>query len=195
MKKLIVKPHLRDMRSYRDSVDPMTMLRRKVLFERRIVLLTDPVDDISARDLMEELLALDTLEKKLITMYIDSPGGYMEQGFAIMDVMIGLRSKIQTIICGECCSMATFIALTGKKKLMTANAHWMGHEMSRSSEDYYSKEKYRFEYEEKVWLQLRKFYMDKTKLTKDDMYKIDHHELWLDANQCLQKGIIDEILG
>ena len=118
----------------------------------------------------------------------------MEQGFAIIDIMRGLRSKIQTVICGECCSMATFVALAGNIRLMTSNAHWMGHEMSRYSMDYYSKEKYRFEYEERIWLGLRKVYMEKTKLTKDDMYKIDHHELWLDAKQCLEKGIVDKVL-
>mgnify|MGYP001207924912 CR=1 FL=1 len=144
---------------------------------------------------MEELLALDTLEKKLITMYIDSPGGYMEQGFAIIDVMRGLRSKLQTIICGEACSMATFIALHGKIRLMTGHAHWMGHEMSRESCDYYSKEKYRFAYEERVWLQLRQMYVEKTKLTEKDMYIIDHGELWLNAKQCLDKGIVDKVLG
>ena len=48
-----IKPRLRDARSYRETNDPMIAIRRKVLFERRIVLLTDPIDDISARDLME----------------------------------------------------------------------------------------------------------------------------------------------
>jgi ATP-dependent protease ClpP protease subunit len=91
--------------------------------------------------------------------------------------------------------MATFVALAGKKRLITSNGYWMGHEMSRWAADYYSKEKYRFEYEEKAWLKLRQIYMTQTKLTKKDMYKVDHHELWLDAKQCLEKGIVDEVLG
>ncbi len=90
--------------------------------------------------------------------------------------------------------MATFIALCGTKRYMTKNAYWMGHEMRATVSDYYSKMKYRFAYEEESWLRLAKMYESKTKLTKKDIETIKYGELWLDAKQCLKKGIVDKII-
>jgi len=171
------------------------MIQRRILFDRRIIMLTGEIDEDSSRDIIESLMALDCLKKAPIMMRINSIGGHIDQGLAIIDTINMLRSPVHTAICGEACSMATLVALYGKKRLMTQNSAWMGHEMSRWGYDYYSKEKYRFKHEEEVWLEMRKMYEAKTKLTKKDMKLIDHGELWLTAQQCLEKGIIDRIGG
>jgi ATP-dependent Clp protease protease subunit len=170
-------------------------IQKKILFDRRIIMLTDPIDSESSRDLCENLMALDCLKKAPILLKINCPGGAMEHGIAILDTMDSLRSPIHTVVCGEASSMATFIAMNGRKRLMTRNSHMMFHEMHRESSDYYSKEKYRFKYEERLWLGLRQLYITKTKFTKEDIAIIDAGELWLDAQECLKKGIIDAISG
>jgi len=164
------------------------------LYKKRNIFLFESIDAESATDLIKEMLALDAEEKSLIRMFIHSPGGYMSDGFAILDTMDGLRSPVHTIIVGECCSMATFIALNGTKRFITKNSYWMGHEMHQWLQDYYTKLKDRFHYEEDVWAKLMKMYRENTKLTKEDMEKIRNGELWLNAEQCVQKGIVDKIL-
>jgi len=168
---------------------------RRILFKNRIILLNDEITSEVSRDIISDLIAMDQLSKSDIKIHINCPGGDITQGLAIVDTLRGCRSAVNTIICGECASMATFIALQGKKRYMTSNSFWMGHEMAHGHYDYYSKKKWRDKYEVQLWKSLRSVYTQKTKLTKKDMEIVDHGELWLGAEQCLEKGIIDKILG
>jgi ATP-dependent protease ClpP protease subunit len=140
-------------------------------------------------------MALDCIKKGPILMKINCPGGSIEDGLSIIDTMNELRSNVHTEVCGTAASMATAIALAGDKRLITANSHMMFHEMARYCADYYSKEKHRFKFEEKLWLSMRQFYIRKTKFTSADMSLIDTGELWLSAKECLAKGIVDDVVG
>ena len=170
-------------------------LSDRILFDRRTICMFSMICSETAEMLIKDLLALDKVKKAPIYLHINSPGGELSQGLAIIDTMRGLRSPITTIITGEACSMATFVALYGKHRLMTSNSFWMGHEMQHDVSDYYTKTKYRFEYQEGLWIKLRDVYRNRTKLTPEDINVIEKGELWLDANQCLKKGIVDKVLG
>ena len=55
-----------------------TTIQKRVLFEKRIILLHDIIDAYSSRYIVEDLIALDQMEKKTITLHINSPGGDMD---------------------------------------------------------------------------------------------------------------------
>lgn len=63
----------------------------KLLEERKVFLWGGMVDDKSAKHVIDRLMYLDSLETKDITLYINSPGGYVTSGFAMYDCIKGLK--------------------------------------------------------------------------------------------------------
>jgi len=165
------------------------------LFKQREVFLFEPIDADTVSHISRELIALDSEKKKIIRLFIYSPGGFVEAGLALVDLMQGLRSPIHTIIIGEACSMAGYISIHGTKRFITKNASWMGHEMHADYDDYHTKNQDRMTYDTGLWDKILKVYKEKTHLTDQDIDKLKRGELWLDAEACLRKGIVDKILA
>ena len=87
------------------------------LLETRTVLVCGPVSDDMARDVMAQLLVLDAQSAaKPIRVVINSPGGAVDAGYAIYDVMRFVRSPVHSICAGLAASAATVILLGAPKE-------------------------------------------------------------------------------
>ena len=100
-------------------LDPYTKL-----FEDRIIFLGAQVDDVSADDIMAQLLVLESQDPdRDITMYINSPGGSFTALTAIYDTMQFVRPDISTICLGQAASAAAVILAGGAKGKRYALEH------------------------------------------------------------------------
>jgi len=93
------------------------------LLENRKLFLTTVVDEISAGDIILELLYLDAISTNDIELYINSPGGQISSGLALYDVMKSLKSDIKTICVGQAASMAQILLTAGTKGKRFAYPH------------------------------------------------------------------------
>ena len=84
--------------------------------ENRIVLLTGEIDDELASSIISQLIYLDSTEKKDISLYINSPGGSVSVGLAIIDVMQTLRNDVSTVCVGRAASMGALILSSGARE-------------------------------------------------------------------------------
>ena len=79
------------------------------LLKDRIIMLSGEVNDQMANTVIAQLLFLDAQDsKKDIYMYINSPGGSVTAGLAIMDTMNFVKADVQTIAMGMEASIASF---------------------------------------------------------------------------------------
>src|SRR5260370_36018410 len=87
-------------------MDPVSLLVKK-----RIVLVGLPIDDAYVNiSTIPSLLHLDEEDDtKPITMYINSPGGSITAGLAVLDTMDFIKSPVHTVCVGQCASMAAVI--------------------------------------------------------------------------------------
>ena len=85
------------------------------LLKDRIIILSGEIDDNLANVIVSELLYLDSLNHNDISLYINSPGGSITAGMAIMDTMNYIKSDVSTICLGLAASMAAFLLSCGKK--------------------------------------------------------------------------------
>ena len=86
------------------------------LLEDRIILLTGTIDDKMASSIVGQLLYLESLDNNSdIFMYINSPGGSINAGFAIYDTMNFIKCDVSTIVIGMAASMAAFLLSAGTK--------------------------------------------------------------------------------
>ncbi len=103
------------------------------LLKERIIFVTGGVDDVVASLVTAQLLFLESENpKREISMYINSPGGYVTSGLAIYDTMQYVRSPISTVCIGQAASMGSLLLAAGEKGLRTClpNARVMVHQPS-----------------------------------------------------------------
>ena len=101
------------------------------LFEERIIFVGVQIDDVSANDLMAQLITLEQLDSERdIQMYINSPGGSFTSLMAIYDTMQFVRPDIQTVCIGQAASAAAILLTGGTagKRGALPNARMMIHQ-------------------------------------------------------------------
>ncbi|MGZ7497215.1 ATP-dependent Clp protease proteolytic subunit [Corynebacterium sp. ZY180755] len=101
------------------------------LFEERIIFLANQVDDVTANDVMAQLLVLEGMDPdREITMYINSPGGSFTSLMAIYDTMQYVRPDVRTVCLGQAASAAAVLLAAGApgKRAMLPNARVLIHQ-------------------------------------------------------------------
>lgn len=86
------------------------------LLKERIIFLTGTVDETTASLVCAQLLFLEAENpEKDIFLYINSPGGVVTDGLAIMDTMNYIKCDVSTLCIGQACSMGSLLLTTGAK--------------------------------------------------------------------------------
>lgn len=90
--------------------------QEELFFKNRTVYLWGPVEDKSAKDVVNKMLLLEADKPgQEIKFYINSPGGVVTSGFVIYDVMQMIKSPVSTICMGLAASMGSILLSGGKK--------------------------------------------------------------------------------
>lgn len=103
------------------------------LLKDRIIFLTGPIDEDSAASVCAQLLFLESVSKdKDISMYIQSPGGYVHSGLAIYDTMQYVKPDIATVCVGMAASAGSLLLMAGAngKRIALPNSKIMIHQPS-----------------------------------------------------------------
>ncbi len=162
----------------------------------RIVFLTGEINDQSAKDICMALRYLDATGRQDIRLEINSPGGSVTSGMAIVDAMNMCRCDIATICTGMAASMAAFIAAQGArgKRWMTPNAVMMIHQPIGSAggqaSDIVVSARHIQETKEKMNTML-------AKATGKDIETIARdtdRDYYLDAHEAVEYGLVDGII-
>jgi ATP-dependent Clp protease protease subunit len=165
-----------------------------VLAEARYVILYGEIDDVSAREINTKIISMGIKNsRKKIYIEINSPGGEVAAGVAIMNTIRMSPAPIITMINGEACSMGGIISVAADYRIITPTSYWMGHPMEDIVGGNPQTIKDRGNYLEKLEADLNVLFKEKTKLSEEDFQKMMRGELWLNTQECLEKGIVDEI--
>ena len=100
------------------------------LAQDRIIFIDNAIDSDLANGVVSQLMYLDSLNNNEITVYINSPGGTVYDGFAIIDVMRRIKSPVKTVCIGSAMSMAAIILICGDNRQATELATIMLHQPS-----------------------------------------------------------------
>lgn len=103
------------------------------LLKERIIFITGGIDDGVATLVSAQLLFLESENpNKEISLYINSPGGYVTAGLAIYDTMQFIRPKVATLCIGQAASMGSLLLAAGEPgmRFSLPNARIMVHQPS-----------------------------------------------------------------
>ena len=94
------------------------------LLETRTIVISQEVSDESVHRIISQLFLLEAMDAvKDIRVFINSPGGSADGGFAIFDVIRFIKPPVKTIAAGLVASAASIILIAGKRENRFALPH------------------------------------------------------------------------
>lgn len=135
-------------------------------------------------------------DKPTIHLHINSGGGSADAGIAIMDTILHLRKDIDvyTYVEGMAASAATLISLVGTKRFITRHSSMLIHQLAAGTFGKYREMKDDMENFDLLMGIIKKFYSEYTKIDIKELDAILDHDIFWDAEKCLELGMVDEIL-
>jgi ATP-dependent Clp protease protease subunit len=167
------------------------------LLKERIIFLHDEVDQNSASLVVAQLLFLESEDsKKDITLYINSPGGHVTAGMAIIDTMHHIKPDVATICTGMAASMGALILSQGAKgkRFVLPNSEVMIHQPLGGIQGQASDIAITAQNILKTKARINKMLADATGKTIAQVEKDSDRDYWMSADEAKKYGIIDTVL-
>jgi ATP-dependent Clp protease protease subunit len=163
--------------------------------------------DVSAESISELAETLKGMETELrsasvqfdlnqeipIHLHIDSCGGDALAGITATGLVRHCRVPVYTHVVGLAASAATLLAMSGTKRYMDRNSFMLIHQLSSVQEGTFKQLADQQANSAMLMDTATRFYLERSKLTKEHIQDLLSQDLFLDAPTCLEYGFIDEI--
>lgn len=166
------------------------------LLNDRIVFLGEQIDDNVANSVVAQLLHLESADPdKDISLYINSPGGSVTAGLAILDTMNFIKCDVSTICLGECASMAAVLLSAGAKgkRIALPNSMVMIHQPSGGAQGQQTEIAIMAKFMLETRQRLNQILADNTGQTLETIQRDTERDNFMTAEQALEYGLIDRI--
>lgn len=167
------------------------------LLKERIVFLGGPIDSDVANLVVAQLLFLASEDpKKDISFYINSPGGHVSAGLAILDTMNHIQPAVSTVCVGMAASMAAVLLSAGEKgkRFALPNAEVMIHQPHGGAEGQAADIEITAKQILKLRERLNKILAKNTGQKLEKIEKDVDRDFFMDAEESVKYGIIDKVL-
>lgn len=167
------------------------------LLNERIIFLAGGIDDHMANLVIAQLLYLEhTDNKKDISLYINSPGGSVSAGLAIIDTMNFIKSDVSTICVGVAASMGALILSAGEKgkRFTLPNSEVMIHQVMGGAEGQASDIAINAKHILRSKDTLNKILAKNTGKKFEEVEKDADRDYWMSADEAKKYGIVDQII-
>jgi ATP-dependent Clp protease, protease subunit len=167
------------------------------LLNERIVFLGEQIDDQVANSVVAQLLHLESADpEKDISLYINSPGGSVTAGLAILDTMNFIKCDVSTICMGCCASMAAVLLSNGAKgkRLCLPNSMVLIHQPSGGAQGQQTEIQIVADFMLKTRKQLNQILADNTGQSLETIQRDTERDNYMTAQQALEYGLVDRIV-
>lgn len=134
------------------------------------------------------------IEPKPITLYITSNGGYVYQVFSAIDTIRGMKIPVHTVCKGFVASAGTLLSLAGKKRYITESSYMLIHELRAGHWGKFTHLSESLENSKQLMDHIKSYYLTRTKMTAEELDEQLKKDISWNAEMCLQKGLVDEII-
>ena len=169
------------------------------LLKDRIIMLTEDVNHVTASSIVAQLLFLESEDPdKEISFYINSPGGSITDGMAIVDTMRYIKCPISTICVGMAASMGAVLLACGDKgkRFATPNSEIMIHQplISGGLSGQATEIKIHADHILRTRSRLNKLLSEQTGQDLETIENDTERDNYMLAEEALKYGLIDGIL-
>jgi ATP-dependent Clp protease protease subunit len=167
------------------------------LLRDRIIMLQGGIEPAMANSIIAQLLFLESENPNAdISLYIQSPGGSVDAGEAILDTMRYIRSPVSTIAMGSVASMGAVLLAGGEKgkRFALPNARIMIHQPSAGMEGKVTDMEIYFKEAAKAKELLTKQLAEFTGKSEKELFDAMERDYWMSSAEAKSFGLVDEIL-
>ncbi len=169
------------------------------LLKDRIIFLSEDVNHVTASLVIAQMLFLESEDPdKEISFYINSPGGSITDGMAIVDTMNYIKCPVSTICIGLAASMGSVLLTCGTKgrRFATPNSEILIHQplISGGLSGQTTEIKIHADHMVKTREKLNKLLSEKTGQSLEQIEKDTERDHYMTAEEALKYGLIDEII-
>lgn len=180
----------------KNQEQPLDPLTEKFLNTRQ-VLISGEINKDLAEKVVRQLLVLEAADaKKTIYVYIDSPGGDVDAGFAIFDIIRFIACPVVIIGMGLIASAATLILLAVDKKdrLALPNSRYLIHQPSSGMKGVATDIQIHAKEMEKTRAIINQVIAEQTGKPLEQVQKDTDRDYWLSATEAVEYGLISKIV-
>jgi ATP-dependent Clp protease protease subunit len=167
------------------------------LLKERIIFVAGEIEDHMANTIVAQLLHLEQEDSnKDITLYINSPGGSVSAGMAIIDTMNFIKPKVSTVCVGLAASMGAMILSQGEKgkRFVLPNSEVMIHQPLTGVQGQASDVVIAADNVNKTKQKLIKMIAKATGQKESKVEKDMDRNYWMNAEESKKYGIVDDII-
>lgn len=168
--------------------------------DNRTLFLIGEIEETVYPNIIIPILEYNEDEKNMkyhepIKLYISSTGGIVSDAFALIDIINSSKIPIITYALGEVASAAIYVLMAGHKRFAYPNTIFLIHSPSWAlTEDKFGVLRGHIKAMDKIEEQILKLFIDKSNIDEAAYKNIGTQELWINAREALEYGIIDQIL-
>jgi ATP-dependent Clp protease protease subunit len=161
----------------------------------RTILLSGEIDKDQGEKTIRHLLLLESLSEDPIDMLIDSPGGDVDAGFAIFDMIRFVRPKVRILGMGLVASAAALVllAVPKERRLGLPNSHYLIHQPLSGIRGVATEIEIHARELEKTRERINRIIADQTGQTMDRVKKDTDRDYWMSAEEAQAYGLISAI--
>lgn len=196
MKSIFDSPFMNKDEEEKSSPKMPESVTEKFLKTRQIILSGEINKDL-AEKIVSQLLVLEADDcEKTIYMYIDSPGGDVDAGFAIFDMIRFIKAPVVLIGMGLIASAATLIllAVPKERRLGLPNSNYLIHQPMSGMKGVATDIEIHAKEMEKTRAKLNKIIADETGTPIEQVSKDTERDYWLNATEAVNYGLISSII-
>ena len=167
------------------------------LLNDRIVMLNEEVNSATASIVVAQLLYLESQDPtKDISLYINSPGGSVTDGFAIYDTMQYIKCDVSTICMGMAASMGAFLLSAGTKgkRIALPNSTIMIHQPLGGYKGQATDMEIHTKYMLDTKARLNRILSENTGKPLDVIKNDTERDNFMTAQQAMEYGLIDKVI-
>lgn len=135
------------------------------------------------------------IKPKPIVLHINSPGGSVVSGIALMRIINKSRMPIIILIEGICASAATFVTVIAKYRVISPYAMVLIHQHQSRLEGQYENMKFDMKVDKKLMKFAKKIFTNYTHIPSNEISKMLKHDIYFTPKDCMKYGIVDKILN
>lgn len=162
---------------------------------KRVLYLDEEVTAQASQRIANSIKQLQDSSAAPIYLLIDSPGGSVIDGAAVISEMEVSRAPVYTVCTRLCASMAAMIHSYGAKRYVTDRSILMYHPASGGSQGQVPNMLSQLTTLTRYLNKMVANIVARSKVSKDEYEKLTAYELWVDAEDALQRGLADSIVN
>jgi ATP-dependent Clp protease protease subunit len=169
------------------------------MLKDRVVFLSGVVEQNMADLIVAQLLFLESeSQERDIHLYINSPGGSVNDGLAIYNTMEFIKCDVATYVTGQACSMGSFLAQAGTagKRFVMAESRTMIHSVSSGTRGTVHDQRVQFEESDRLNTRLMELYTKHNSAGKtfDDFMAATQRDKFMSAQEAVDFGLADKVV-